>query len=84
MKFSVLAGFEFTCFSPCLSWKEMMNKRLKLEVSQSFKSDAMAVYYGNQHESSTAACKKISSEHQTGPRQRAVFFDVTLMGCREE
>lgn len=27
--------------------------------------------------------KKISSEHQTGSKQRAVLFDVTLMGCRE-
>lgn len=85
MKFSILTGFEFTCFSPCLSWKKMMNKRLKLEVSQSFKSSAVSVYYGNKHESNTACMhtKKISSEHQTGSKQRAVLFDVTLMGCRE-
>lgn len=27
-----------------------MNKRLKFEVSQSFKSNAMSVYYGSDHE----------------------------------
>lgn len=42
-------SFFFSSFL-CLRWKKIMNKRLKIEVSQSFKSNAMSVYYGSDHE----------------------------------
>lgn len=64
----------------------MMNKRLKLDVSQSFESKEMSVLLWEQARVKHCCMhtKKISSEHQAGPKQRAVLFDVTLMGCKEE
>lgn len=54
---------------------------LKIEIGglQSFKSNAMSIYSGNEHEPNTIACiPNISSELQTGPKRKGVLFDVTL------
>jgi len=61
-----------------------MNKRLKLEVSNHLRAMQRAFIPGTSKNQAPLHCiPKISSELQTGPKQKAVVFDVTLLGCGE-
>lgn len=67
-------------FSPCLSCKKTMNKRFKWEVSSHLRAMQRAFIWGEERRAPLHEYQQISSKLQTGNKQKAAFFDVTLPG----